>query len=527
MKHNTVTTVRTLLRRQTSLSTITTTPLHCVRPFLQQCSTYMNSNSKTSYSTSKLVAQKPIAQPERKIRDTELYRYNIGIFGAMNSGKSTVMNSLTQSETSIVDSTPGTTADVKVALMELHSVGPCKVFDTPGINETGVLGMKKKQKAITALKEVDLAVIVVNPLQQSSLDAELELVELAHQFHKKFIILYNIFSDKKDEFLKERNFTDLNEHLDSFERHITKHYQQVSQSKEEINLTSSIMDMHSTDSHQKLVRFIEHNAKLHPLKEYPVLPPIKQDSIVVLNIPMDAETPNGRLLRPQAIVQEHLIRNYVNTFAYRMNLAKARSKDPIEVEEERQRFVQHLNTLKQSGKLKLVITDSQAIDVVQKWTKDEKTGNPLCDITTFSVVMIDYMSTGRLQEFVDAIEAFKNLKKGDKVLICEACNHNRILDDIGTVQIPNKIRKHFGENFVELDWAFGRDYQSKNLNEYKLVLHCGGCMLDKQKIDARLHDLKASGVPVTNYGVLLSWFQSEETLKRVTSPLLHNQKLME
>lgn len=189
----------------------------------------------------------------------------------------------------------------------------------------------------------------------------------------------------------------------------------------------------------------------------------------------------------QAMVQEHLIRNFVGTYCYRMDLKKARSSDKTIQQQERKRFEDTVSLLNATNRLKLVVTDSQAMDVVHPWTMAGD--KPIVDITTFSIAMINYMSGGRLEQFVEALNAFKSLKQGDKVLICEACNHNRIIDDIGTVQIPNKIKKIFGDGTVGVEHAFGRDYQTKNINDYKIVLHCGGCMIDKQKMGARLNDL--------------------------------------
>ena len=108
------------------------------------------------------------------------------------------------------------------------------------------------------------------------------------------------------------------------------------------------------------------------------------------------------------------------------------------------------------------------------------------------------------------------MKKGDKILICEACNHDRIGDDIGTVQLPTKLKKKFPD--IEIDWAFGRSYEKKKLSDYKVALHCGGCMISRQQMISRIQDLHESGVPVTNYGLALSWLASPRALDRVLKP---------
>jgi len=291
----------------------------------------------------------------------------------------------------------------------------------------------------------------------------------------------------------------------------------------------------------RVVKFIASNSKPHSSKVALLPPGIRFDpeAVVFLNIPMDAETPSGRLLRPQAVVLEELLRQYVSTFCYRMDLKKARSTNLEERAEEESRFRTSIASLNSSRRLRLMITDSQAMDVVHKWTTDANGVDEVVPLTTFSVTMINYLSGGRLPKFVDGIKQFENLKRGDRVLICEACNHdrheaceprvswatntllngiNRIQDDIGTVQIPTKLKRRFGEGVVGIDHAFGREYQTKILGDYQLVIHCGGCMLDQQKMNARLSDIESSGVPITNYGLLLSYLSSKQALDRVLRP---------
>ncbi|NGX30064.1 MAG: hypothetical protein K940chlam4_00906, partial [Candidatus Anoxychlamydiales bacterium] len=224
-----------------------------------------------------------------------------------------------------------------------------------------------------------------------------------------------------------------------------------------------------------------------------------------------------RLLRPQSFVQEHLIRRFISTYAYRMDLKKARSVDKKISNDEFLRFQKQLKLLKNHNFLKLLITDSQAIDIVHKWTLDEN-NKPIIDITTFSVIMANEKND--LSIFIKGIEAFKILKENDKILIAEACNHNRIKEDIGTYQIPLKLNNYFGDGKVQIDHAFGRDFASYNLNDYKLIIHCGGCMLDKQSMQARIKDLEESNVPITNYGIILAYLNSKEAFSRVIKPFI-------
>ena len=273
---------------------------------------------------------------------------------------------------------------------------------------------------------------------------------------------------------------------------------------------------------------------------------------VLLNIPMDQQTPHSRLLRPQAMIQETLLRNYISTICYRMDLNYARStNNPKLVQLEKQRFQQTLQTFISSNDtselspLPLLITDSQAIDIVGPWTIDDNTGKELVQITTFSIAMIHYLSGGRLQYFVDGLQKLDDVVSGKivkpvnetssgkwKILISEACNHTRLnmekeCADIGTVQIPNHLSNVLGgEDNVEFDYAFGKYgattscyySNSSQISQYDLVVHCGGCMLTPQQMDSRVADLQASGVACTNYGLLLSKIQSPQTLSRVLRP---------
>ncbi|KAG2378071.1 hypothetical protein C9374_008693 [Naegleria lovaniensis] len=476
------------------------------------------------------VVQHPATQQSetssKSIGSIYIERTNIGIYGAMNSGKSTLMNCLTKSNTSIVDATPGTTADVKITTMEIHGIGPTKLFDTPGTDEASELGEKKRQKTITSLKESDLAVVVIDPFNSSSVVQCKWLMNECEKYGKPFCVLFNVSDQKRSE-AKVENLSDK---LDSIETELKINEFDQSSGVNKLFCGATCVDLQSPIAHSKCIKFLEdcfRKSKLRmdlgpaPLPTK-LLPKMEEDTTVFLNIPMDEETPSGRLLKPQAMVHEYLLREYSNVFSYRMNLKNARSQDKELVEKERKRFVEMVKSLRDRSKLKLLITDSQAMDIVHPWTIDPETKENIVDITTFSVIMINFMSSGRLPEFLKGIDAFKNLKNGDSVLLCEACNHNRIADDIGTVQIPRAIEKRFGKGAIQVDTVFGREYQLiKDLSQYKLIIHCGGCMIDKQKMNARLTDLAKAGVPITNYGLLLSFLQSEHALARVTKPFMH------
>ncbi len=408
-------------------------------------------------------------------------RDHIGIFGKMNSGKSSIMNMLTQQQTSIVDPTPGTTADTKIALQEIHGMGPVKLFDTAGLDESSGLGLKKRAKVLADLKECDLVLLVIDP-DTSDFATENEILANARELDKQILTLYNLFRPSAEERIP---FVEQSIPLLRFHKK---------------------MSFVATDSGWRqplldfiLANFVSKNAKME------LLPFVERDQFYVLNIPMDVETPGGRFLRPQAMAEEYITRSWAYPVCYRMDLGKARSGDASE----RRRWDAFLGNF--GRRPKAIITDSQAMDVMRAWTPDDVM------LTTFSIMMINYGSRGGLSRFVDGVRALKDLKAGDKILIAEACNHSRIAEDIGTVQIPNSIKRRWPG--VAVEHNFGREFQeNQRLQSYKLVIHCGGCMISPQKMLARIHDLDSVGVPYTNYGIFLSWMQGPEALQKVLRP---------
>lgn len=413
----------------------------------------------------------------------QVNREHIGLFGKMNSGKSTLMNLLTQQETSITDPTPGTTADTKVSFMELHGLGPVKLFDTAGLDEQSSLGTKKKQKVFNILKECDLVLLLVDDSTQT-IEIEAGVIEAARELDKQILVVFNLFGNIRSETITK----------------IT--------GKPEWHLLPHI-ELRAIDSSERnrLINFILQNYQPKNQK-VELLPFVQPDEFYILNVPMDEETPDGRFLRPQSMAVEAITRKWAYPVAYRMDLGSARGEF---AETERKRFEAFLAGF--SKKPKALITDSQAMDIMAKWMPDDIL------LSTFSIMMINYGSNGALRLFYEGVQAMNSLQAGDKILIAEACNHSRIKEDIGTVQIPDIIKKQYPE--VEIEFNFGREFeQNEKLSEYSLIIHCGGCMISTQKLQARLRDLRSVGVPITNYGVFLSWAQGSKTLERVTKPWL-------
>ena len=407
----------------------------------------------------------------------------IGIFGKMNSGKSSLMNLITQQETSIVDPTPGTTADTKITLAEIHGLGPVKLIDTAGFDEQGGLGDKKRMKSLNTLKECDLVLLVIDP-STHEYETENQIINETVELGKQLIVVFNLFRSSDNRLIED--IKSLVPGLDAFPKVVLS----AVDTDFRQNLLLSIIDY-----------YIPRNYKA------PLLPFVEGGEFYILNIPMDEETPPGRYLRPQAMAEEYITRNWAFPVSYRMNLTKARAGDPAE----RQRWENFVGSF--SRKPKAVITDSQAIDIMKDWV------SPDLALTTFSIMMINYMSRGRLKEFVNGVKVLNSLVAGDHVLIAEACNHSRINEDIGTVQIPKILHRLIPG--VMIDHSFGRElFGETDIVKYKLVIHCGGCMITNQQIAARLRYLYPIGIPITNYGIFLSYVQGEKTLDRVIKPWL-------
>ncbi|MDD3049680.1 MAG: 50S ribosome-binding GTPase [Candidatus Cloacimonetes bacterium] len=406
-------------------------------------------------------------------------RFNIGIFGRMNAGKSSLMNLITQHNTSIVDPTPGTTADTKTALYELHGVGPARIFDTAGIDESSTLGEKKRDKVYSVLKESDLVLLVIDPSRKDFLP-EKEIVEEARNRDKQMFVVYNIFKEK-----------DMSE---------------ISKVEEEVPLLKFhkkiILSADKQEYRLPLTEFIKNNFE-YEKTEQKLLPFVEKDEFYIMIIPMDDETPQERFLRPQAMTEEYITRHWAYPIAYRLDLNAARSENSLN---ERTRFEKLINGL--GKRPKCIITDSQAMDIMSKWCPED------IALTTFSIIMIQFMSNGRLKKFADGIKNLSKLKKGDSILIVEACNHDRVSEDIGTVQIPAILNRKFPG--VEIEHNFGREFQeNKSLGKYSLIIHCGGCMISKQKLISRIRDIESLNIPYTNYGVFLSAVQGENALRKV------------
>ena len=368
-------------------------------------------------------------------------RIHIGFFGLRNAGKSSVVNAVTGQELSLVSDVKGTTTDPVKKAMELLPLGPVVIIDTPGIDDIGELGEMRVKKARQALNYTDIAVLVTENTEFC--EAEQELI--------------NIFKDKNIPFIIAYNKSDLRT-----EKHPNTDNEIFVSAKEGTNI-HELKELIG-----KLVKSEENNKRV-------VGDLIEKNDIIVLVVPIDKAAPKGRLILPQ----QQTIRDILDSGA--VSVVTRDSELP--------------ETLKALGKKpKMVITDSQAFAKVSEDTPDD------IPLTSFSILFARYK--GDLITAVRGAAALDKLQNGDKILISEGCTHHRQCGDIGTVKLPALIKKHTGKD-ITFEFTSGTQFP-ETLDGYKLVIHCGGCMLNEREMKYRVKQTLDNGIPITNYGIAIA-----------------------
>ena len=369
-------------------------------------------------------------------------RVQIGFFGCRNAGKSSLVNAVTNQEMAVVSSVKGTTTDPVTKAMELLPLGPVLIIDTPGIDDEGGLGEQRVKRTKQILNRIDCAVLVVDSVAgKTKADEE----------------LLNLFQEKQIPFLVAYNKSDLQ--------------MPILSGKNEVAV-SALQKTGIEELKERIAALGKENQKERML----VRDLVKAEDLVVLVTPIDSSAPKGRLILPQ----QQTIRDLLETDAI-----------PVVTKE---------NTLKTTleslaKKPAMVITDSQAFAQV---SKDTPLDIPL---TSFSILMARYK--GFLEGAVQGVAAMETLQDGDKVLICEGCTHHRQCEDIGTVKIPRWLRQHTGKE-LELVHTSGKDFP-EDLSPYRLVIHCGGCMLNEREVAYRQKCAADAGIPFTNYGIAIAY----------------------
>ena len=381
-------------------------------------------------------------------------RIHVGIFGKRNAGKSSIINAITGQNLAIVSDVKGTTTDPVLKAMELLPLGPVVVIDTPGLDDEGELGALRIQKAYQMLNKTDIAVLVVDGVQGMTAE-DIQILSRIKQKSIPYVVVLN----KKD--LMDGPSSTLGKAICVS----AKTGEGIHELKEMIGACAE-----KSDASKKIVSDL-----LTPL------------DFVVLVIPIDSSAPKGRLILPQ----QQTIRDILDAGAV-----------PVVVKDtELEQMLEKLQT-----KPRLVITDSQAFGKVAKIVP--------CDIplTSFSILMARYK--GDLKSVVNGAVAIDSLEDGDKVLISEGCTHHRQCEDIGTVKIPRWLKEHTGKN-IQLEFTSGTEFPD-DLSSYKMIIHCGGCMLNEREMKYRLKCAEDAGVPMTNYGTAIAHMKG--ILKRSIAP---------
>lgn len=381
-------------------------------------------------------------------------RVHIGFFGLRNAGKSSLVNAVTGQDLAVVSEVKGTTTDPVYKSMELLPLGPVVIIDTPGMDDEGALGERRIRKAKQVLNKTDVAVLVVDAMIGKNGQDE----ELIH-----------IFRDKNIPFLVAYNKSDLLETVPKntvdglFVSATTKF--QIHELKERIATLSKV-----EEPDKKIVGDI-----LNP------------GDFVVLVIPIDSSAPKGRLILPQ----QQTIRDILEADATAVVVREYELKKTLE----------HL-----AKKPRLVITDSQVFAHVAINTPQDIL------LTSFSILFARYK--GSLKPAVRGARVLDSLTENDTILISEGCTHHRQCDDIGTVKLPRWIGEYTGKK-IRFEFTSGLEFPN-DLSPYKLIVHCGACMLNEREMKYRVKCALDQSVPITNYGILIAYMQG--ILRRTLAP---------
>ena len=390
-------------------------------------------------------------------------RVHIGFFGRRNAGKSSVLNAVTGQDLAVVSDVKGTTTDPVQKSMELLPLGPVVVIDTPGIDDEGELGALRVKKSYQVLNKSDAAVLVV--------DAALGLCEEDFAFIEhiqKKQIPYAVAFNKSDLAPSASLAKDL--------QYLKEH---------QIDFVSvSTADLSGIDTLKEKIATL---AKTEDTKLRIVADLIHPSDFVVLVVPIDKAAPKGRLILPQ----QQTIRDILEADATAIVVKEYELRDTLA----------HLGK-----KPRLVITDSQVFAKVSADTPAD------IMLTSFSILFARYK--GNLPALIKGVTALEQIEDGDKILVSEGCTHHRQCDDIGSVKLPRWIRQYTGKE-PEFVFSSGTEFPT-DLSPYKMIVHCGGCMLNEREMKYRLACAKDQNIPMTNYGILIAYIQG--ILKRSVEP---------
>ena len=412
-------------------------------------------------------------------------RVHIGFFGRCNAGKSTLINMLTDQPVSLVSEVAGTTTDPVSKSMEILPLGPVVITDTAGIDDTTELGILRMEKTEEVVKKINLAVYVLRTDEEPTTD-DMHWLGLLKQNNVPIALFINEINAEID---KENNKENNIENKTDASTYVETHK----------GLSELVTVIGSADftSKAKRLELLDLLGGLTPLDvegDQTLLQGlVEEGDTIILVCPIDSAAPKGRLILPQV----QTIREILD---YK-GLALVCQTEELPA---------MINSLKYPPKM--VICDSQAFDRVDELTPDT------IPLTSFSILMARFK--GKLQDLVAGVEAIKNLKSGSKVLISEGCTHRRQCDDIGTVKIPNLLKKQ-GHTDLQLEFTSGGAFP-KDVSQYDLIIHCGACMLTRREVLRRIECAVVQGTPIVNYGVLIAALHG--ILERAISPFIDEIK---
>ncbi|WMJ23556.1 [FeFe] hydrogenase H-cluster maturation GTPase HydF [Paludicola sp. MB14-C6] len=375
-------------------------------------------------------------------------RLHIGIFGKRNSGKSSLINALTNQDVALVSNIAGTTTDPVYKAMEVRGIGACTFIDTAGFDDEGDLGKLRIDKTKQAVLKTEIAILVFTNVE-TAIEYEWYLLLKEHNIPVIAVI----------------NKADCLKNIEIISQTIKEQF--------ELNpiIVSSVNRNGIDEVLIELVRNVPESFNNDSITKHLV----NQGDVVMLVMPQDSEAPKGRLILPQVQTTRDLLDNQC-----------------IIISVTPEQMPNAIHSLKEPPKL--IITDSQAFQAVYKMTPKES------KLTSFSVLFAAHK--GDLPTFIDGANAIDKLNANSKVLIAEACTHAPLSEDIGRVKIPMLLRKKYGQS-LQIDIVSGVDFPD-DVTAYDLIVHCGGCMFNKKYLLSRIERAKSSGVPITNYGVLLA-----------------------
>ena len=383
-------------------------------------------------------------------------RTHIGIFGKRNAGKSSVINAITGQSLAIVSDIKGTTTDPVLKSMELLPLGPVVLIDTPGLDDEGDLGHLRIQKAYQILNKTDIALLVIDGTAGMTAE-DYQILDRIRAKNIPYLIVFNK--------------ADLAPDADTSDTETSNADTSDTADAANVIWVSAVTGLHIQELKERLATLLpDEDSGKTILGDL-----IRPSDFIVLVVPIDKAAPKGRLILPQ----QQTIRDILDHNAISIVVKETDLKHTLE-------------TL--GNKPALVITDSQVFD---KAAADTPSDIPL---TSFSILFARYK--GNLKTLVDGARMLRHLENGDKILISEGCTHHRQCDDIGTVKLPRLIRNYTGKE-LEFEFTSGTEFPF-SLEKYRLIVHCGGCMLNEREMKYRIRCAEDAGIPITNYGTAIA-----------------------